>query len=55
MLLFFPFSFHLQAVGENDVGVHGPNVQMVDEGAFDPVRDLLQRSQLLLDLIADLR
>lgn len=49
------FCFYLQAVGEDDIGVHRPDIQMVYEGAFDPVWDLLQRSQLRLDLITDLK
>lgn len=54
MSILFFFPFYLQAVGEDDIGVHRPDIQMVDEGAFDPVWDFLQRSQLLFDLIADL-
>lgn len=52
---FFWFLFYLQAVGEDDIGVHRPNVQMVNEGAFDPVWNLLQGSQLVFDLFANLR
>lgn len=45
----------LQAVGEDDVGVHGPDVQMVDERALDPVGDLLQGHQLNFDLFTNLK
>lgn len=53
--VFSDFSFYLQAVGEDDIGVHRPNIQMVDEGTFDPVWNLLQGSQLVFDLITNLR
>lgn len=46
---------YLQAVGEDDVGVHGRHVQMVDEWTLDPVGDLLQREELLLDLVTHLQ
>lgn len=49
------FPFHLQAVGKNNIGVHCPNVQMVNEGTLNSVWNLLQGGQLLLDLIAYLR
>ena len=45
---------YLQAVGEDDVGVHGRHVQMVDEGALNAVGHLLQRHQLGLDLLTQL-
>ena len=45
---------YLQPVGEDDVGVHGGHVQMVDEGALYAVGDLLQRHQLGLDLLTQL-
>lgn len=45
---------YLQAVGEDDIGVHCPNVQMVDKGAFNPVWDLLQGSQLIFNLLTHL-
>lgn len=49
------FPFHLQAVGKDNIGVHCPNVQMVNEWTLDSVWNLLQADQLLLDLIANLR
>lgn len=49
------FPFHLQAVGKDNIGVHCPNVQMVNEGTLDSVWNLLQGGQLLLDFIAYLR
>lgn len=49
------FPFHLQAVGKDNIGVHCPNVQMVNEGTLDSVWDLLQGGQLRLDLITYLR
>ena len=45
---------HLQPVGEDDVGVHGPHVQMVDHGVLQPVGTLLQRQQLPNDVITHL-
>lgn len=51
---FFGFLINLQAVGEDDVGVHCPNIQMVNEGAFNSVWNLLQGRQLFFDLIANL-
>lgn len=45
---------YLQAVGEDDVRVHRPNVQMVNERTFDSVGNLLQRSQLGFDVFANL-
>ena len=49
-----PRAAYLQPVGEDDVGVHGRHVQMVDKWALDPVGHLLQRHQLGLDLLTQL-
>ena len=48
------FKFYLQAVGKNDIWVHGTHIQMVDEGAFNPVWNLLQGSQLLFYFVTHL-
>ena len=42
----------LAPVGEDDVGVHGSHIQVVDEGALLSVGHIPQRLQLCLDLIA---
>ena len=49
------FPVYLQAVGQDDVGVHCSDIQMVDEGTFYPVWDFLQRKKLLLDVFTHLR
>lgn len=41
-------------VGEDDVGIHGCHVQMVDEGSFLPVWMIPQRLQMCLDVVSDL-
>lgn len=54
LLVILLWERYLKAVGEDDIGVHGPDVQMVNEGALDPVWNLLQGHQFVLDLITDL-
>lgn len=46
---------HLQPVGQNDVGVHGPHVQVVDKGTLNSVRNIPQGIQFDLDFITNLR
>ena len=44
----------LEPIGQDDVGVHGPHVQVVDHGVLQAVRHGLQIQQLLGDVRADL-
>mmetsp|Transcript_45059 Transcript_45059/g.73440 ORF Transcript_45059/g.73440 Transcript_45059/m.73440 type:complete len:1173 (-) Transcript_45059:33-3551(-) len=44
----------LQAVGEDDVGVHGPHVQMVNQRPLLAVRVVPQVTQLAEDIVPDL-
>lgn len=46
---------HLQAVRQDDVGVHGPHVQVVDEGTLNSVRNIFQGGELGLNLITHLQ
>lgn len=46
---------YLQAVGEDDIWVHCPDIQMVNERTFDPVWNLFQGRQLGFDLITNLK
>lgn len=45
---------HLQPVGQNDVGVHGPHIQMIDKRTLNSVGNFLQRIQFGLDFITNL-
>lgn len=45
---------HLQPVGQDDVGVHGPHIQVVDKRTLNSVGNFLQGSQLGLDFLTDL-
>lgn len=56
--LFFEFVFllmYLQSVGEDDIWVHCPDIQMVNERTFDPVWNLFQGRQLGFDLVTNLK
>lgn len=46
---------HLQAICQDDVGVHGPHVQVVDEGTLNSVRNIFQGGELGLNLITHLQ
>lgn len=41
----------LAPVGEDDVWIHGSNIQVIDQGALFSVGHVPQRLQLCLDLI----
>ena len=44
----------LQPIGQDDVGVHGGHVQVVDDGRLQPARAVAQLGQLGDDLVAHL-
>ena len=45
---------YLEPVGEDDVGVHGTHVQMVNHRVLQPGRGVSQRRQLLLQVSTNL-
>ena len=45
---------NLETIGENNVGIHGTNVKMVDHGSLMMQRRLLEREKLALNLFTDL-
>lgn len=45
----------LQSVGEDDVWVHGSNIQMVNEGLLNAIWLVFQRPQLVFDVTANLK
>ena len=45
---------YLQSDGENDVGVHGPHIQMVDDGILQAVGTVPQHGQFVHNVTAHL-
>ena len=45
---------YLQSVGEDDVGIHGPHVQVVDDGVLQTVGAVPKHGQLVHNVTAHL-
>ena len=48
-------SSDLQSVGEDDVGVHGPHIQVIDDGVLQAVGTVPQHGQLLHNVLTNLQ
>lgn len=45
---------HLQPISQNDVGVHSPDIEMVNHGPLQTKRSFLEAKQLVFNLLTDL-